>query len=50
MVNITTDYLLSALCLLGGVVVSLAVYVVVSISNRLDKLEERCIETHRKRR
>ena len=49
MVNISTDNLLSIICVLGGVVVSLAVYVVLSISRRVDDLEKRCIETHRKK-
>ena len=49
MVNISIDNLLSVICVLGGVIVSLSVYIVVSIQRRVDNLEKRCIETHRKR-
>ena len=49
MVNITVNNLLYLLSVLCGVVVSLAVYIVLSISRRVDDLEKRCIETHRKR-
>ena len=50
MVNLSIDNLLSIICVLGGAIVALAVYIVVSISRRVDDIEKRCIDTHRRKR